>query len=147
MEAAVPGQMSHAHCRDELPSLAEALALLKPATPLGLHPADQQPVTLAVGKFGPYVRHGKLNASVPKVQRYDVCAVGSNLLALVALRALPAEPLCLCIRTQDRRSFHGPPHRVCISAGTRAAVVAGQCCDTFPAMSGADACRVLMPRV
>ncbi len=52
---------------DELPSLAEALVLLQPAAPLGVHPADQQPVTLAVGKFGPYVRHGKVNAPIPKV--------------------------------------------------------------------------------
>jgi len=65
--AAVPESSRHAVCRDDLPSLAEALALLKPAAPLGVHPADQQPVTLAVGKFGPYVRHGKVNAPIPKV--------------------------------------------------------------------------------
>jgi hypothetical protein len=54
------------HCRDELPSLEEALRLLEPSAQLGLHPFDQQPVTLGVGKFGPYVRHGKTNASIPK---------------------------------------------------------------------------------
>ena len=58
--------------RDELPTLAEALMLLKPAAPLGAHPADQQPVTLSVGKFGPYIRHGKLNAPVPRVRLFVV---------------------------------------------------------------------------
>ena len=65
--ASVPGSSQHALCRDDLPSLAEALVLLKPAEALGVHPADQQAVTLAVGKFGPYVRHGKVNAPIPKV--------------------------------------------------------------------------------
>ena len=40
-----------------------------PATPLrelGNHPADDQPVQLLPGRFGPYVKHGKLNASLPR---------------------------------------------------------------------------------
>jgi DNA topoisomerase-1 len=39
------------------------------ATPLreiGLHPKDQGPVQLFEGKYGPYVKHGDLNASLPK---------------------------------------------------------------------------------
>jgi DNA topoisomerase I len=39
------------------------------ATPgklLGQHPADGQPVTLHEGRYGPYVKHGKLNATLPK---------------------------------------------------------------------------------
>lgn len=39
------------------------------ATPLrevGAHPADGKPVQLFDGKYGPYVKHGELNASVPK---------------------------------------------------------------------------------
>ena len=33
---------------------------------LGLHPEDDEPVQLLPGRFGPYVKHGKLNASLPK---------------------------------------------------------------------------------
>ncbi len=33
---------------------------------LGEHPDDKKPVTLHEGRFGPYVKHGKINASLPK---------------------------------------------------------------------------------
>ena len=33
---------------------------------LGLHPSDEKPVTLQDGRYGPYIKHGKTNASVPK---------------------------------------------------------------------------------
>ncbi len=33
---------------------------------LGLHPADGQPVWLKTGRYGPYVSHGKVNATLPK---------------------------------------------------------------------------------
>ncbi len=39
------------------------------ATPLreiGKHPSDQEPVQLFDGRYGPYVKHGDINASVPK---------------------------------------------------------------------------------
>jgi DNA topoisomerase-1 len=39
------------------------------ATPLreiGKHPADGEPVNLFDGRYGPYVKHGELNASLPK---------------------------------------------------------------------------------
>jgi DNA topoisomerase-1 len=31
-----------------------------------VHPQDGQPVQLLDGRYGPYVKHGKLNASLPK---------------------------------------------------------------------------------
>ncbi len=37
--------------------------------PLGMHPSDQKPVALLSGRYGPYVKHGKINATVP--QDYD----------------------------------------------------------------------------
>ena len=37
-----------------------------PAQTLGNHPADEQPVTLSSGRFGPYVQHGKIIANLPK---------------------------------------------------------------------------------
>jgi DNA topoisomerase-1 len=37
-----------------------------PLRELGPHPKDQAPVQLFEGKYGPYVKHGDLNASLPK---------------------------------------------------------------------------------
>jgi len=33
---------------------------------LGLHPADEEPVEILSGKYGNYVKHGKVNATLPK---------------------------------------------------------------------------------
>jgi DNA topoisomerase-1 len=37
-----------------------------PLRDLGKHPRDGEPVHILAGRFGPYVKHGKLNASLPK---------------------------------------------------------------------------------
>ncbi len=37
-----------------------------PLRDLGPHPADQQPVAVYDGQYGPYVKHGKVSASIPK---------------------------------------------------------------------------------
>ncbi|CAL5218790.1 g512 [Coccomyxa viridis] len=47
-------------------TLEEAVELLQWPKELGLHPEDGEPVTAAMGTYGPYVRHQKLNASLPK---------------------------------------------------------------------------------
>ncbi len=49
--------------------LAEAKPGRGKAAPLkviGEHPADGKPVELFSGRYGPYVKHGKINATVPK---------------------------------------------------------------------------------
>jgi len=37
-----------------------------PGKPIGEHPEDKQPVTLHEGRYGPYVKWGKVNATIPK---------------------------------------------------------------------------------
>jgi len=39
---------------------------LKPLRDVGPHPDDEKPVAVFSGRYGPYVKHGKLNASLPK---------------------------------------------------------------------------------
>ena len=58
-----------------------------PGKPLGKHPADEQPVTLHAGRYGPYVRHGKQIASLPR----DADSDNFTLDAAVALLAARAE--------------------------------------------------------
>ena len=44
---------------------------------LGSHPVTGDPVELSLGRFGYYVRHKKLNASIPKVWRlWDILDLG-----------------------------------------------------------------------
>ncbi|MEE9544959.1 MAG: topoisomerase C-terminal repeat-containing protein, partial [Rhodospirillales bacterium] len=38
----------------------------EPPKLIGKHPADGKPVTLRSGRFGPYVQHGSLRATLPK---------------------------------------------------------------------------------
>ena len=42
---------------------------------IGNHPADGKPVTVRAGRFGPYVQHGKLMATLPKGTEPDTLAI------------------------------------------------------------------------
>ncbi|MDF0553763.1 type I DNA topoisomerase [Kamptonema sp. UHCC 0994] len=39
---------------------------VEPLRVLGNHPADDEPINVYDGRYGPYVKHGKINASLPK---------------------------------------------------------------------------------
>jgi DNA topoisomerase I len=39
---------------------------VEPLREVGPHPADGEPITLFAGRYGPYVKHGDTNASIPK---------------------------------------------------------------------------------
>ncbi len=58
---------------------AMALALIALPTALGQHPDDGAPVEVGIGRYGPYVRHQHVYASIPK---------GENVLEVTFERAL-----------------------------------------------------------
>jgi len=80
-------------------TLERALALLSLPRLIGPHPEDGEAVEAAIGRFGPYVKHGKIYANITDVE--EVFTIGMNrameVLALKALRpgrgGTPAEPL------------------------------------------------------
>lgn len=70
--------------------IAEAATKGRPAQKvlreLGEHPEDKKPVTLHEGRFGPYVKHGKINASLPKGEAPESLTMDSAV-ALLAAKA------------------------------------------------------------
>lgn len=53
---------------------------------MGAHPADEQPVDIYMGKYGPYVKHGKVNVSLPKDSSPDDLTL-EQAIALLATKA------------------------------------------------------------
>jgi hypothetical protein len=51
---------------------------------LGPHPKDKQPVELHAGRYGPYVKHGGVNASLPDKDRVDAVTLGEAVALLAA---------------------------------------------------------------
>src|SRR6516165_10793608 len=56
--------------------LQRALALLSLPRDVGLHPEDGEPIRAGVGRFGPYVQHGKTYANLDSAE--EVFTVGLN---------------------------------------------------------------------
>ncbi|MGE0726046.1 MAG: topoisomerase C-terminal repeat-containing protein, partial [Alphaproteobacteria bacterium] len=70
--------------------LAQAAARGRaPGRVLGDHPADGKPITVHAGRYGPYVQHGKVNATVPRGTDPDTLTVEAAV-ALLAERAARA---------------------------------------------------------
>jgi len=59
-------------------------AAAKPIRELGAHPADGEPVNIYDGPYGPYIKHGKVNASLPEGQTVEAIAMD---IAIEALNA------------------------------------------------------------
>ncbi|SDZ95445.1 type I DNA topoisomerase [Rubrimonas cliftonensis] len=56
--------------------LARALDWLALPRLIGAHPEDGEPIEAGIGRFGPYVKHGKTYANLPKDE--DVLTIGMN---------------------------------------------------------------------
>ncbi len=61
---------------------------------LGPHPKDKQPVELHAGRYGPYVKHGGINATLPDRNRIDAVTLGEavELLAAKSGKTKSAKP-------------------------------------------------------
>jgi DNA topoisomerase-1 len=64
----------------------------KPLREMGAHPQDGQPVQLLDGRYGPYVKHGKLNASLPKGMSPDDITLDQAVELLAARAARGPSP-------------------------------------------------------
>jgi DNA topoisomerase-1 len=58
----------------------------QPGKPIGVHPEDEQPITLHSGRYGPYLRHGKAIASLPRGMNPDAVTI-DDAVGLLAARA------------------------------------------------------------
>ena len=70
-----------------------------PLRVLGAHPRDRQPVELHAGRYGPYVKHGTVNATVPDKDQVE------------------ALTLAAAVELLDAKAGHSTPRRT--GAGTR----------------------------
>jgi DNA topoisomerase-1 len=70
----------------EPPKGRRAAASAGPLREVGPHPQDQEPITIHAGRFGPYVKHGKLNASLPKAVTPETLTI-EQAVQLLAQRA------------------------------------------------------------
>jgi DNA topoisomerase-1 len=59
-------------------------AAAKPLRELGAHPEDSEPVNIYDGPYGPYIKHGKVNASLPEGQTVEAISMDVALQALAA---------------------------------------------------------------
>jgi DNA topoisomerase-1 len=71
----------------ETPAKGRARAEAKALRELGPHPADGEPVKVLDGRFGPYVKHGKINASLPKGKTPDALSMDEAVELLTARAA------------------------------------------------------------
>ena len=57
---------------------------------LGVHPDDGKPVTVRKGRYGPYVKHGRTNATLPKGTDMDALEL-AQAVELIAAKAAKAK--------------------------------------------------------
>ena len=95
-----------------------------PAPPLrvlGPHPRDKKPVELHAGRYGPYVKHGDLNATVPDRDKVDALTLDEavTLLDEKAAKQGFGETKPPSRRTPPRKAAAEPPARYAAAAKAR----------------------------
>ena len=81
---------------------------------LGSHPKDKRPVELHAGKYGPYVKHGDINATLPDRDQADALTLDDAVQLLAAKAARDGG-------TQFARASAGAPARTTAAKTTKAA--------------------------
>ncbi len=66
-------------------------AAAKPLRELGKHPADEEPINVFEGRYGPYVKHGKTNATIPKEIAPDAITLEQAVELINARASKPAK--------------------------------------------------------
>ena len=107
--------------------LNRAVALLADATgprrgpaagkELGAHPGDGKPVTLHEGRYGPYVKHGRTNATLPKGADPESVTL-AEALPLIAAKAKAGTRTRAAPKAGKKKAAKKPPSR---SRGRRTA--------------------------
>ncbi len=69
---------------------------------LGAHPEDGQPVVLREGRYGPYVSHGKVNATLPKTMKPEDVTLDEAVTLLAAKAAKGAAKKTRAPRTTSK---------------------------------------------
>jgi DNA topoisomerase-1 len=77
--------------------LAEALALLALPREVGPHPETREMILAGIGKFGPYLKHGRVYKNLPKDD--DVLSIGINRAVDLLADARPARTAALPVRS------------------------------------------------
>jgi DNA topoisomerase-1 len=71
------------------PKAGRTRTVVEPLRTVGPHPSDGEPVQLFAGRYGPYVKHGGTNASLPKGVEAEAVTI-DQAVALLAERAAAA---------------------------------------------------------
>jgi len=75
-----------------MPAGRRSGAASQPGRELGKHPGDGEPIVLRDGRYGPYVSHGKLNATLSKDMKPEEISLDEALDLLAAKAARPPAP-------------------------------------------------------
>jgi len=70
----------------ELLKTARKRSAPTPLKELGKHPEDDEPIAIFEGRYGPYVKHGKINATIPKDREIEHVSL-EEALDLIAAKA------------------------------------------------------------
>ena len=65
---------------------------LTPVRVLGVHPRDKHPVELHAGRYGPYVKHRDINATLPDKDKMDSVTLAEAVALVDAKAGRPAKP-------------------------------------------------------